>query len=108
MAVSIGKRKRGQDDDIEGDSSQNEDDIRARFQRAFEAKFAPLPQSKLSKAETVDEEDVDDEEDDSDESEWGGIEEDSNTVQVFDHESKMGDTSDAVARERKIFMVCIL
>jgi hypothetical protein len=108
MAVSIGKRKRGEDDANPGVSSENEDDIRARFQRAFEARFAPLPQPKSSEVETLDEGDVDDEEDDSEDSddrEWGGIEDDGDTVQVFDHQSKSGDAPDVVASERKGFMV---
>ncbi len=45
MAVSIGKRKRNHGEDDAEDVAGDGQDLKALFQKAFEARFKPLPPS---------------------------------------------------------------
>ncbi|KAK3620684.1 pre-rRNA processing and 40S ribosomal subunit assembly [Elasticomyces elasticus] len=86
MAVTLGKRKRrdvpAPDDDQD---SADEGAARALFQRAFEAKFKPLPesvkiQSQVALPEAVE---LDDEDEASD---WSGLSDDEAKVEVIKHD----------------------
>jgi hypothetical protein len=104
MAVSIGKRKRADHDDTQDDNSEAEFDVRARFQRAFEAKFKPLePQSPVQDPEIDDDEYSDDE--GSSDSEWRGIVDEVPAVQIFEHEADSLDLTNASVRHKDQFMV---
>lgn len=115
MASRLGKRKRITREELEkssreaspssGSQSSDQEDMQARFRKAFEAKFAPLdiePIRKLQKTEEV--------EDGSEEdSEWSGIasEDDEHTkngVQVFDYASHNGLHTRAPKSEMRAFM----
>jgi hypothetical protein len=115
MAPTLGKRKRVTRAELEqpsrspspsSDASDaGEEDLQAIFQRAFEAKFKPLPaepkKPKIEKVE-VEEDDGADEE----ESDWSGIsdaEEDS--VQVIEYkDARRTRDDDAERAEMKAFM----
>lgn len=110
MATSIGKRKRRDDVEDSKHSSSDDDDIRARFQKAFEAKFKPLevnekPQKDAALEQQVAQEDEQDDSDDLEDSDWSGLSEEENGVEVVSHaEAK---PTDDIARQRgaKSFMV---
>ncbi|EMC97008.1 hypothetical protein BAUCODRAFT_68548 [Baudoinia panamericana UAMH 10762] len=102
MANTLGKRKRLGEQDDSKDYIEPDEDIRTRFQRAFEAKFRPLPEpvkraisptSELSEGESA-------------ESDWDGIPEHPNEVQVFQHEVANVTTIDEPLADAKSFMVC--
>ncbi|KAK4961097.1 pre-rRNA processing and 40S ribosomal subunit assembly [Elasticomyces elasticus] len=86
MAVTLGKRKRrnvpAPDDDQD---SADEGAARALFQRAFEAKFKPLPESvKIqSQAAPLEAVEFDDEDEASD---WSGLSDDEAKVEVIKHD----------------------
>ncbi|KAI7354439.1 hypothetical protein KC354_g11140 [Hortaea werneckii] len=109
MATSIGKRKRRDDVEDSKHSSSDDDDIRARFQKAFEAKFKPLevnekPQKDAALEQQVAQEDEQDDSDDLEDSDWSGLSEEENGVEVVSHaEAK---PTDDIARQRgaKSFM----
>ncbi|GAB1729543.1 hypothetical protein NU195Hw_g178t1 [Hortaea werneckii] len=109
MAISTGKRKRRDDVEDANDSNSDDDDIRARFQKAFEAKFKPLevnqkPQKDATLEQNVGQEDDQDDSDDLEDSDWSGISEEGNGVEVVSHaEAKPNDD---IARQRgaKSFM----
>jgi len=90
-------------------SNSDDDDIRARFQKAFEAKFKPLevnqkPQKDAALEQDVVQEDDQDDSDDLNDSDWSGISEEEDGVEVISHaEAK---PSDDMARQRgaKSFM----
>jgi len=97
MAVMLGKRKRrvnisdsGQQSDELGD-----DDLKARFQRAFEAKFRPLEavtsfKNAASAPELRSESDSDDDHDDGEEDDdrWSGLSsENDEIVEVVRHDA---------------------
>lgn len=108
MAVEIlGKRKRRAPEQIttQEEIESNDDDVRARFQKAFEAKFKPLPQIAISTHVThEDDEDADDHDDDSD---WDGIsDEEEESVKVVDHWIEHDIEHEDQKREMKAFMVC--
>ncbi|KAK5680974.1 pre-rRNA processing and 40S ribosomal subunit assembly [Elasticomyces elasticus] len=103
MAVTLGKRKRrdvpAPDDDQD---SADEGAARALFQRAFEAKFKPLPESVKIQSQVALPEAV--EFDDEDEaSDWSGLSDDEAKVEVIKH-----DVTDAgeqlTKQELKAFM----
>ncbi|KAI6793720.1 hypothetical protein KC332_g17316 [Hortaea werneckii] len=103
MATSIGKRKRRDDVEDSKHSSSDDDDIRARFQKAFEAKFKPLevnekPQKDAALEQQVAQEDEQDDSDDLEDSDWSGLSEEENGVEVVSHaEAK---PTDDIARQR--------
>ncbi|KAI7070359.1 hypothetical protein KC352_g42614, partial [Hortaea werneckii] len=109
MAISTGKRKRRDDVQDANNSNSDDDDIRARFQKAFEAKFKPLevnqkPQKDAALEQDVVQEDDQDDSDDLEDSDWSGISEEEDGVEVVSHaEAK---TNDDMARQRgaKSFM----
>ncbi|KAI6863651.1 hypothetical protein KC343_g9484 [Hortaea werneckii] len=109
MAISTGKRKRRDDVEDANNSNSDDDDIRARFQKAFEAKFKPLevnqkPQKDAALEQDVVQEDDQDDSDDLNDSDWSGISEEEDGVEVISHaEAK---PSDDMARQRgaKSFM----
>ncbi|EME82472.1 uncharacterized protein MYCFIDRAFT_138302 [Pseudocercospora fijiensis CIRAD86] len=90
MSATLGKRKRRAepakkaaatvDSDSEGDN-----EARALFQKAFEAKFKPLEVQPV-RDENSDGEDSDDHDNENvDESDWGGISEDEDAVEIVEH-----------------------
>ncbi|KAI6881953.1 hypothetical protein KC363_g6094 [Hortaea werneckii] len=109
MAISIGKRKRRDDIEDSKHSSSDDDDIRARFQKAFEAKFKPLevnekPQKDAAPEQHVAQDDNQDDTDDLEDSDWSGLSEEEDGVEVVSHaEAK---PTDDIARQRgaKSFM----
>ncbi|KAK3652474.1 pre-rRNA processing and 40S ribosomal subunit assembly [Elasticomyces elasticus] len=86
MAVTLGKRKRrdvpAPDDDQD---SADEGAARALFQRAFEAKFKPLPESvKIQpQAAPLEAVELDDEDEASD---WSGLSDDEAKIEVIKHD----------------------
>lgn len=120
MAMTIGKRKRSVPPEDVADGSEDEDAMRARFQKAFEKKFKPLEVSKVP-AKEIDEESEDsedfesdddlevNEEDDEDDEEcdWSGLSDDENHVEVVDYNATKRSTEDedTQRREKKAFMV---
>lgn len=91
MAVTLGKRKRRAEPEkkkvaatVDSDS-ENEVEARALFQKAFEARFKPLEVQPV-RNEDSDDIDSDDRDDESaDESDWDGIPEDEDVVEVVEH-----------------------
>ena len=104
MAVSIGKRKREQDDESSIESSDGEDTMRACFEKAFEAKFTPLPPSEKVKQPVQDIE-VDMLSDESDDLEWDGLSDDEGQIEVIKHDLTQPDDYLDEMRERRSFMV---
>ena len=106
MAVSTGKRKRSHEDD-DGSTAGYEDDsaMKARFQKAFEAKFQPLPHTE-SQIEPEEQDGMDDEtENESDSDEWDGLSDDGEIIEVINHDQSQSNSEIDQARERRIFMV---
>ena len=110
MAPALGKRKRvpraelarspspssGSDDDSEGEHLQ---DI---FRRAFEAKFKPLPtEPKKAKIEGTP---VQEDESEEEESDWSGISDHENDVQVVEYHDTQHELDDTERAEMKAFM----
>lgn len=122
MAVSLGKRKtRGEAE--EPDDNENDNDLRARFQRAFEAKFRPLDGSKKSAKLTKQVVEEEDESLDDEESGWSGLsdededddledyededddESEQQQIEIIDHGSTQKSEDEDRAYEKKAFMV---
>ncbi|KAK4548557.1 hypothetical protein LTR36_009467 [Oleoguttula mirabilis] len=114
MAVTLGKRKRttGVVDRTDQNESDNED-ARALFQRAFEAKFKPLessakPVKAAVKSHVGDEDDVDDDDggNGNDESDWTGLSEDADeiVIEIVNHDVVRSEDEEARRREMKAFM----
>lgn len=89
--MTLGKRKRRAEPEKKkvaatADSDSDDDaEARALFQKAFEAKFKPLEVQPV-RDEDSDEDDSDDHDDESaDESDWDGISEDEDTVEIVEH-----------------------
>ncbi|KAH9828323.1 hypothetical protein Tdes44962_MAKER02488 [Teratosphaeria destructans] len=105
MSRSLGKRKRRADVDgrVDENEGADEGDIRARFQRAFEAKFKPL---ELQKPINSDQSEGDDESVRSvdDGSDWDGVSEDATTVEIVQHDSMNGRERETDRQEMKAFM----
>ena len=105
MAVSIGKRKRSHDDDGSTASSEDESAMKALFQKAFEAKFNPLPLVE-SQIESEDEDETDVMSgDESDVEEWDGLSDDEEIIQVINHDGTRDNNQIDQAHERRTFMV---
>lgn len=127
MAISIGKRKRQQHEEKAKGSIENEEfkhrrigrdereesnheledeaEMRARFQRAFEAKFKPLERSQTVSKHSRLEESEQDIEPDSD-SDWSGLSVDEDLVQTIRYDIASPDGHDIQRHEKKAFMVC--
>ncbi|KAI7220153.1 hypothetical protein KC333_g2513 [Hortaea werneckii] len=105
MAISTGKRKRRDDVEDSNHSNSDDDDIRARFQKAFEAKFKPLevnqkPQKDAALEQNDAQEEEQDDQDDPEDSDWSGFSEgeEEDGVEVVSHaEAKPNDD---MARQR--------
>lgn len=110
-AEVLGKRKRRTPSHVTNKDEQDssDEDMRARFQKAFEAKFKPLPQSiKTAKAITPKEisENNEGADDDDDESDWEGISSgEDEIVEVINHRSEHDIDREEQKREMKAFMV---
>lgn len=110
----MGKRKRRAEGTREeppanvrsGSESEDDDEntARALFQRAFEAKFKPL---EIKKIESKDEDEAD-EADQADglESDWSGLSEDEDAIEVIEHSNPNANSEDGVDPGKKAFMVC--
>ena len=104
MTMSIGKRKRREEDEETDDGGLDEGAMRALFQRAFEAKFTPLDTSKLMpRDEDVEEVEQTSEVDLGDD--WSGLSEDDNEVETVQHETSWQSDREAERHERRAFMV---
>lgn len=106
MAVSIGKRKRQEDEDDKKGDSGDEDAMRALFQRAFEAKFKPLERTVVTFPEPQNEAEFD-EADNSDgtDSDWSGLSGDQDPLETIQYSVSHADNLDVQRNERRAFMV---
>ena len=107
MAVALGKRKRreetvAQPKPAKEPASDNED-LQAIFRRAFEAKFKPL-EAKKQRQETAPEVELVNEEDEED-SDWSGISQAEDEVEVVEHTSSRWSKEQHEKQEVKAFMV---
>ena len=112
MAPALGKRKRVTRAELEqpsrspspssasGDDSGAED-LQAIFRRAFEAKFKPLPVE--PKKPKIEEPPVQ-EEPDEEESDWSGISDSENGVQVVEYQDPRRELDETERAEMKAFM----
>ena len=117
MAATLGKRKRvATVHSASHESSSDDDEARARFQRAFEAKFKPLkttakPVTAVAKVKAeIPAEKV---EDDLSGSDWSGFSGDevevekSEGIEIVNHGVVLEDDDDEMRKaELKAFMVC--
>jgi hypothetical protein len=116
MAPTLGKRKRISRAELEqpsrspspssASSDSEGEDLQAIFRRAFEAKFKPLPaETKKAKIEEVrmevEEEEEDEDEEDTD---WAGISEGEDDVEVIDYTNSRLGREDMSRAEMKAFM----
>ncbi|KAI4618743.1 hypothetical protein J4E80_005347 [Alternaria sp. BMP 0032] len=114
MAPALGKRKRVTRKELEqpsrspspssgsGDDSGAED-LQAIFRRAFEAKFKPLPaEPKKAKIEEAPVEDEPEEEEE--ESDWSGISDNENDVEVIEYQDPTRELDETERAEMKAFM----
>ncbi|KAG9196176.1 hypothetical protein G6011_01297 [Alternaria panax] len=115
MAPALGKRKRISRAELEqpsrspSPSSPSGDDagaehLQAIFRRAFEAKFKPLPAEpkKPRVQETPVEEEA--EEAEAEESDWSGISDDENGVEVIEYQDPRRELDETERAEMKAFM----
>ncbi|KAH7378386.1 hypothetical protein DE146DRAFT_637877 [Phaeosphaeria sp. MPI-PUGE-AT-0046c] len=112
MAPTLGKRKRVSRAELEQPSrspspSSNSDsegeDLQAIFRRAFEAKFKPLAvEPKKQKVVPV-EVQQDDEEEDED-TDWAGISDNEDDIEVIEYKDSRLDEDDSSRAEMKAFM----
>lgn len=102
MAVSLGKRKRSGRKEEQDSSSEDEQDLRARFQQAFEAKFRPLEKEPDPPKVEATEPDEDDE--DSEDSDWSGFSEDGDAVQVIAHKKADDSFPEMDRSEQRAYM----
>ncbi|CBY00790.1 hypothetical protein IAQ61_011698 [Plenodomus lingam] len=113
MAPNLGKRKRVTRAELEQPSlsptpsSNSEDsgaeDLQAAFRRAFEAKFKPLPSGpKKPKIEEVLAQE--EEEEDGEETDWSGISEGENDVQVIEYTDTKRERDGTERALKKAFM----
>ena len=105
MAETIGKRKRATVRTSPGPSDEGDAELRVKFQRAFEAKFKPLEPSNIPTKNVASSQDSESAYE-SDDSDWKGLSEDDDSVEVFDVVEGGVDEPLDVKRERKAFMVC--
>lgn len=113
MAPTLGKRKRVTRAELEQPSrsptpssdseGSDAEDLQAIFRRAFEAKFKPLAvETKKPKIEEVQtEQDVEEEEEESD---WSGISDNSNDVEIIEYKDTHHTRDEAELAEKKAFM----
>lgn len=106
MAVAIGKRKRRDDDESAEDGTQDEEVIRIRFQKAFEAKFKPLERQEPLPDTSV-KDDIHDESDDANDTDWSGIDDSEERMEVVNFDVGPTGSLDDATHERKAFMVRI-
>lgn len=102
MAISPGKRKRQDDEGDRANSSEDEDAMRALFQRAFEAKFRPLERTvseREPESELEDEHEII-------ESDWSGLPSDDEQIETIQHKTASTENNDLQRHQRKAFMVC--
>lgn len=112
MAIALGKRKRRAEatepvrkapaPPVEPESDN--EDLQAIFRKAFEAKFKPLEVEKEKEPESVQE--VEEGEEDSEQdSDWEGISEPEDAVEVIEHTFSQGPRERADKQALKAFMV---
>lgn len=112
MAVAIGKRKRGGDSKARDEETPDDDEMRLRFQRAFEAKFKPLERS--SQPKRITENAHDEVASGSEDSDFSGFSEDEEEedegdhVEVIDHDQTRNGNSEVARSEMRSFMVGFL
>ena len=105
MAVSLGKRKRAARKEESESGSEDDDDMRARFQKAFEAKFRPLEKTATSRVER-DDPPADTRSEASEASDWGGFsdDDDDDGVQVIAHQAANGDFPELDRSQQRAYM----
>lgn len=115
MAPTLGKRKRVSRAELEqpsrsaspssdSDGSDGED-MQAIFRRAFEAKFKPLPvEHKKPKIEDLVDEDEDDHSEKGDGSDWDGISDEDDDVEVVEFKDSRLERDEDERAEMKAFM----
>lgn len=102
--MSLGKRKRSQPRDEDESHPEDEDVLRARFQRAFEAKFRPLERSTTGPVKD-ERPALDDGHEESDDSDWSGFSEaDEDDVQVVAHSAPNGRHKDMDRSQQRAYM----
>ncbi|KAK3067892.1 pre-rRNA processing and 40S ribosomal subunit assembly [Teratosphaeriaceae sp. CCFEE 6253] len=108
MAVALGKRKRHERERIDHAEDVEDGDARARFQRAFEAKFKPLRKTEKSSASSKADPPeavlnvVQDEDQISD---WSGLSDEDDAVEIVEHALAGATASEDLAKqELKAFM----
>ncbi|KAK5121897.1 hypothetical protein LTR85_004469 [Meristemomyces frigidus] len=112
MVVTLGKRKRTTDVGERSDEKDSGDEAaRALFRRAFEANFKPLEiaAKPLEATEDFDTEEEDDDhdsthDDQSGDSDWTGLSEDEEDIEIVNHDVIRGEDEEAARREMKAFM----
>jgi hypothetical protein len=114
MAPTLGKRKRISREELErpsrspspssGSSDSDREDLQAIFRRAFEAKFKPLAVE--PKKQRIEEIEIRDEEEEEDEegSDWSGINDEEDVVQVIEYTGSQLERDDTSRAEMKAFM----
>jgi hypothetical protein len=117
MAPALGKRKRISRVELErpsrspspssdsGESGESGgEDLQAIFRRAFEAKFKPLPvepkKPKMEEAAAQEDED----EDEGEDTDWAGLSDEGDGVEVIEFKSTRLDEDDAAKAEMRAFM----
>lgn len=111
MAPTLGKRKRISRAELErqsqsstpssGSNESGDEDLQAIFQRAFEAKFKPLPvEPKKAKVEPIEVQ----EEEDEEESAWSGISDDDDNVEVIEYKDSRLNEDENSKAEMRAFM----
>ena len=115
MTAVLGKRKRvsGKDEksaksattpDVKSDT----EDLQDIFRRAFEAKFKPLDVP-VTVAADAEEEEISEPEDLSDESDWSGLSDGEDNVQIVEHTTTSRRPEESLSKqELKAFMVRML
>lgn len=98
------QRKRHQHDTGSNHVDEDEEAMRARFQRAFEAKFKPLDRSQVALKDSQQDESGEDLEAETD-SDWSGLSEDEEPVQTIRYDASIQNGHEIEQHERKAFMV---
>lgn len=79
--------------------------MRALFQKAFEAKFKPLPQTEPHSEPDEQTESGSWSDDQEDHEEWDGLSDEDETIQIVNHDQSRSDHQLDQQHERKMFMV---
>jgi hypothetical protein len=114
MAPTLGKRKRISRAELEqpsrspspssGSEESGGEDLQAIFRRAFEAKFKPLAvEPKKPKIEKIEVQEEEEEEEDED-TDWAGISDEEEGVEVIEYKDSRFDDDDTSKAEMKAFM----